>query len=111
MGREATPEQACHASARRCTARFAFRKQFVQKFNVKAANAKPLLDNFQQNLGFDLRDEKSEFRAHLERVRQVESVTQARCEASLYHQADYNSVQFHRVQAEEWLGQGKITSK
>ena len=45
--------------------------------------------------------------AHLDRVKKVEEVSKARFDAGRKASQDYKTVTFFRLQAEEWLAQGK----
>jgi hypothetical protein len=52
-------------------------------------------------------DPRAELQAHLDRVRQVEGIARARFEAGKTAVMDYQTATFFRLQAEEWLAQGK----
>jgi Sigma-70, region 4 len=100
---EATPEQVCHASARLLMAQQVFRKGFDFTMNdVKLAGPR-----LKDQLGFDLSDEKSEYQAHLDRIKEVERITKARFEAGRYAVVDQATATFYRLEAEEWLAQRK----
>jgi RNA polymerase sigma factor (sigma-70 family) len=52
-------------------------------------------------------DPKAELQAHLERVQKVEGIARSRFEAGMTTNMDYKTATFFRLQAEEWLAQGK----
>ena len=52
-------------------------------------------------------DPKAELQAHLDRVKKVERVAEARHEAGKTTDMEYKTAMFFRLQAEEWLAQGK----
>jgi hypothetical protein len=101
--REATPEQVCHASARLLMAQQHFRK----KFDFKLAIDERMLARLKDELGFDLKDPKSEYQAHLDRLKKVEEITRARAEAGAYSPLEHDTATFYRLVAEDWLAQKK----
>jgi hypothetical protein len=105
-GGQTPPEQVCQASARLLMAQQELRKELIKTINIKDANAKPRLERFKKRLGFDLSVEKSEFQAHLDRIKKVEATTKVLVEAGRLSALDSETVAFHRLQAEEWLAQG-----
>jgi hypothetical protein len=107
----ATPEQVCQASARLLMAQQRFRKHIIKTTDIKDPNAKPILDRIEKEMGIDLRVEKAEFLAHLDRIKKVEAITGARAEAGMYTHAESDTATYYRVQAEEWLAQGKTFSE
>jgi RNA polymerase sigma factor (sigma-70 family) len=107
MSSKATPEEVSQASVRLLRAQHAYRKMAVPKLNVKDPGAKPLLDRIEETTGVDLRNDRSEFQTHLERVKKAESITRARWEAGMYSDMEFHVVSFHRVQAEQWLADRK----
>jgi RNA polymerase sigma factor (sigma-70 family) len=111
MNREATTEQVCHSSARLLMAHQVNRKALLKTLDVKDVNAEPILDKVKQDLGIDLKDEKSEYQAHLDRLKKVEEITKARVEAGVSPAQDQDTATFYRLQAEEWLAQKKQFSK
>jgi hypothetical protein len=57
---------------------------------------------------FDKRiDPKAELQAHLDRVKKVERIAELRLEAGKTTNMEYKTALFFRLQAEEWLAQGK----
>jgi len=52
-------------------------------------------------------DLKAELQAHLDRVKKVEEAAKARFDAGRTATQDYKTAVFFRLQAEEWLAQGK----
>jgi hypothetical protein len=52
-------------------------------------------------------DPKVELQAHLDRVRKVERVAELRHEAGKTTEMESKTALFFRLQAEEWLAQGK----
>jgi hypothetical protein len=52
-------------------------------------------------------DPKDELQAHLDRVKKVEAIARLRCDAGKTAPQDCKTATFFRVQAEEWLAQGK----
>jgi RNA polymerase sigma factor (sigma-70 family) len=52
-------------------------------------------------------DPKAELQAHLDRVKKVEAIAKARCDAERLTVMEYKTATFFRIQAEEWLAQGK----
>jgi RNA polymerase sigma factor (sigma-70 family) len=48
-----------------------------------------------------------DLQAHLDRVRKVEAILEVRHEAGANSDLDLDTIRFHRLQAEEWLAQGK----
>lgn len=52
-------------------------------------------------------DPKAELQAHLDRVKNVEKTAQLRFEAGMIAEQEYKTAVFFRLQAEEWLAQGK----
>jgi RNA polymerase sigma factor (sigma-70 family) len=107
MHREATTEQVCHSSARLLMAHQAYRKEVIKTLDVKDPNAQPIIDKMNKDFGFDLKDEKSEYQAHLDRLKKVEEITRARVEAGVSTTQDQDTATFYRLQAEEWLTQKK----
>jgi len=104
MEREATPEQVCHASVRLLMAQQGFRKWLDSTRTDKVQrNSDRLNDQF----GFNLRDEKSEYQAHLDRVKKLEEITKHRFEAGAYSRLEQQTATFYRLEAEEWLRQKK----
>jgi RNA polymerase sigma factor (sigma-70 family) len=101
------PELVCNASVRLLMAQQVFRKQVAKTIDIKDPNAKPVLDRHAASLGFDLRVEKSEFEAHLDRVRKVEGFAKAREEAGLYSRLELQTATYYRLEAEAWLAQKK----
>jgi hypothetical protein len=81
--REASAEQVCLASVRWLIDRHRARR------TIK---------------GVDL---KAELQAHLDRIKKVERIAMARFESGRTTNMDYQTAMFFRLQAEEWLAQGK----
>jgi RNA polymerase sigma factor (sigma-70 family) len=52
-------------------------------------------------------DRKAELEAHLDRVKKVEEIARARFDAGRLAEPEIKAVTFFRIQAEEWLAQGK----
>jgi RNA polymerase sigma factor (sigma-70 family) len=52
-------------------------------------------------------DPRAELQSHLDRIKKVEEVAQARFDAGRAAHMDYETATFFRLQAEEWLAQGK----
>jgi hypothetical protein len=52
-------------------------------------------------------DAKAELQAHLDRIKKVEQIAEARHEAGKTTDLESKTAMFFRLQAEEWLGQGK----
>jgi RNA polymerase sigma factor (sigma-70 family) len=52
-------------------------------------------------------DPKAELQAHLDRIQKVEAIAKERFDAGRTALADYKTATFFRLQAEEWLAQGK----
>src|SRR5262249_36882034 len=52
-------------------------------------------------------DPKAELQAHLDRIKKVEAIAKERFDAGRTALADYKTGTFFRLQAEEWLAQGK----
>jgi RNA polymerase sigma factor (sigma-70 family) len=52
-------------------------------------------------------DPKAELQAHLDRVKKVERIAEARHQAGKTTDLEYKTATFFRLQAEEWLAQGK----
>jgi RNA polymerase sigma factor (sigma-70 family) len=52
-------------------------------------------------------DPRAELQSHLGRVKEVEGIAKARFEAGMTARMDYETARFFRLQAEEWLAQGK----
>jgi RNA polymerase sigma factor (sigma-70 family) len=52
-------------------------------------------------------DPKAELQAHLDRVKNVEKIAKLRFEAGMIAEQEYKTATFFRLQAEEWLAQGK----
>jgi hypothetical protein len=52
-------------------------------------------------------DPKAELQAHLDRVKAVEAIAEARFDAGKTALPDYKTATFFRLQAEEWLAQGR----
>jgi hypothetical protein len=52
-------------------------------------------------------DPKAELQAHLDRIEKVEAIAKVRFDAGRTALADYKTATFFRLQAEEWLAQGK----
>jgi RNA polymerase sigma factor (sigma-70 family) len=105
--RKVSPEQVCHASVRLLMAQQVFRKQIIKTLDVKDPNAKRIIDKVNEESGFDLRVKKSEFQAHLDRIKKVEAITKAREEAGAASGLDSDTATFYRLEAEEWLAQEK----
>src|SRR5262249_39498916 len=80
---EASEEQVCLASVRWLMDRHLARR-FIKKI-----------------------DPKAELRAHLDRVKKVERIAEARHEAGKTAIMESKTAMFFRLQAEEWLAQGK----
>jgi hypothetical protein len=102
MDRKATTEQVCHASVRLLMAQQVFRKEF--KLQIADERA---LAGLRDQVGFDLKDEKSEYQAHLNRLEKVEALTRVRVEAGASGSLDQDTVTFYRLEAEEWLARKK----
>ena len=83
------------------------RKLVIKTVDIKDANAKPVLDKIKEDIGIDLRVEKAEFQAHLGRVKKVEALTRVREQAGSSSVVDSDTARFYRLEAEEWLAQGK----
>jgi hypothetical protein len=111
MHREATTEQVCHSSARVLMAQQVYRKGVVKTLDVKDPEAQPIVDKINKDYGFDLKDEKSEYQAHLDRLEKVEEITKARVEAGASAAQDQDTATFYRLEAEEWLAQKKTFSE
>ncbi len=56
-------------------------------------------------------DVKAELQAHLDRIKRVELIAKALFEAGATANMDYRTALFFRLQAEEWLAQGKTFEK
>jgi hypothetical protein len=52
-------------------------------------------------------DPKAELQAHLDRVKKVQRIAELRLEAGKTTNMEYKTAMFFRLQAEEWLAQGK----
>jgi RNA polymerase sigma factor (sigma-70 family) len=52
-------------------------------------------------------DPKAELQAHLDRIKEVEAIAEARFDAGRTARMDYKTATYFRLQAEEWLAQGK----
>jgi hypothetical protein len=106
---EASPEQVCHASVRWAMAQQKFRNGIMKLNKVdKAENLPELVGKLGEEVGFDIRAENSEFKAHLDRAREVERIATARFEAGRYAPQEQETATFYRLEAEEWLRHGKV---
>jgi hypothetical protein len=99
---KATPEKACAASLRLLFAQRHYRLGLSRK-NRNAAFLKLHDELSRDKLGFALRDPKSEFQAHLDRLKKIEEITRARHEAGMYSDLDRQTAAFYRLEAEAWL--------
>jgi hypothetical protein len=104
---QAGPEQVCRASVRLLMAQQVIRKLVLKTVDIKDANATPVIDKIKEEIGIDLRVEKAEFQAHLDRVKKVETLTRVREQAGSASSVDSDTATFYRLEAEEWLAQGK----
>ena len=77
------------------------RKLVIKTVDIKDANAKPVLDKIKEDIGIDLRVEKAEFQAHLDRVKKVETLTRVREQAGSASSVDSDTARFYRLEAEE----------
>ncbi len=107
---KASPEQVCHASVRLLMAQQDFRRHILKTIDIKDPEAKRGLDKLREDIGMDLRVEKAEFHAHLDRVKKVETITKVKEEAGLASGLERDTATFYRLEAEEWLAQGKTFS-
>jgi hypothetical protein len=108
VGKQVTPEQVFHASVRLLLAQQNARRWFEAKHKEPGSRlGDKMLDRLKADYGFDLRDGKSEFQAHLDRVRKLEQITRLRSQAGLYAALEEQTAIFYRLEAEEWLSQGK----
>ena len=103
----AGPEPVCRASVRLLMAQQVLRKLVIKTVDIKDANAKPVIDKIKEDIGIDLRVEKAEFQAHLGRVKKVEALARVREQAGSASSVDSDTATFYRLEAEEWLAQGK----
>lgn len=53
-------------------------------------------------------DPRAELQAHLDRIRKVEAIAKARSDAGKTTHMQHETAVFHRLNAEEWLAQGKV---
>jgi hypothetical protein len=111
MHREATTEQVCHSSARVLIAQQVYRKGVIKTLDVKDPNAQPIVDKINKEFGFDLRDDRSEYQAHLDRLKKVEEITRARVAAGADPAQDEDTATFYRLEAEDWLAKKKRFSE
>jgi RNA polymerase sigma factor (sigma-70 family) len=105
-GREASPEEVCRASARLLMAQRSYRKSIESK-KLSDVFLKDFDRRSKDELGFALRDKKSEFQAHLDRVRKIEEIARAKFEAGMYTALEQQTATFYRLEAEDWLRQGQ----
>ncbi len=101
--RKVTPEQACAASLRLLAAQRKYRKEFVNLKDTTDTFLKRFDERFKDQHGFTMRDPKSEFQAHLNRLKKIEESTRVRHEAGMYSDLDRHTVAFYRLEAEAWL--------
>jgi RNA polymerase sigma factor (sigma-70 family) len=85
----------------------AYEHSEVNEEQVCLASVRWLMDRHRARKIIKEIDPKTELQAHLERIKKVEKIAGARFEAGKTAMQDYKTATFFRLQAEEWLAQGK----
>jgi hypothetical protein len=79
----------------------------VGEEEVCLASVRWLMDRHRARRFIKKIDPKAELQAHLDRVQKVERIAELRHEAGKTTDMEYKTAMFFRLQAEEWLAQGK----
>jgi RNA polymerase sigma factor (sigma-70 family) len=102
-----TPEDAKTEGEKFETSWKAYQESRASEEEVCLASIRWLMDQHQLRRIDKKIDPNAELQAHLDRVKEVEAMARVRFKAGKTALPEYKTATFFRVQAEEWLAQGK----